>query len=216
MDAKLQIVSGKASKDVIALKLPVVIGRGRDAGLTIAHPLVSRQHCRLYESEGVLMLEDLGSTNGTFLDGRRIRQAALPPESEFSIGPLTFRALYDYAGDLSALPDPVFADQSETPSVEEVTEFEVLDEDVDFLLADDDETKPEPTPAAGTPSPPTEAETAPEDLLETTSLPTAQDETPSPKTPGKTKPSAPKPKPSSEQPADEITDEEFEKFFDDL
>ena len=110
MEAKLIVVGGKASKGAVALKLPSVIGRGREAGLTIAHPMISRRHCEIFESDGLLMVRDLGSLNGTVIDGRRIKEAPLPPDGEFTVGPLTFRAQYEYAGDLGALPETVLAD----------------------------------------------------------------------------------------------------------
>lgn len=91
MEAKLVVVAGNASKPIVDLKLPTTIGRGRDAGLMIAHPMVSRQHCELFEEDGLLMVRDLGSTNGTFLQGKRIAAAALLPETQFTVGPLTFR-----------------------------------------------------------------------------------------------------------------------------
>ncbi len=110
MDAKLIVIGGKASKGSVALKLPTVIGRGREVGLTVAHPMISRRHCELFEADGLLMVRDLGSLNGTVIDGRRIKESPLPPEGEFAVGPLTFRAQYEYEGDLDALPDAVLAD----------------------------------------------------------------------------------------------------------
>jgi hypothetical protein len=104
MDAELIVVGGKASKRAIKLKLPMIIGRGRNARLTIAHPMVSRQHTELFERDGLLMVRDLGSLNGTVVGGQRIQEAPLPPEAEFTVGPLTFRAQYTYAGDLGKLP----------------------------------------------------------------------------------------------------------------
>ncbi len=110
MDAKLIVIGGKTSKESVALKLPTVIGRGRKVGLTVAHPMISRRHCELFEADGLLMVRDLGSLNGTVIDGRRIKESPLPPEGEFAVGPLTFRAQYEYEGDLNALPDAVLAD----------------------------------------------------------------------------------------------------------
>ncbi len=111
MEAKLLVVGGKASKGSISLKLPTVIGRSREATLTIAHPMISRRHCEVYEAEGLLMIRDLGSLNGTVIGGQRIKEAPLPPDGEFSIGPLTFRAQYHYAGNLDGLPAPVLAER---------------------------------------------------------------------------------------------------------
>jgi predicted component of type VI protein secretion system len=110
MEAKLIVVGGKASKAEIALKLPTVIGRSRAAGLTIAHPMVSRQHCELFETDGLLMVRDLGSLNGTFVDGQSIKESPLPPDAKFKVGPLTFRTAYHYEGDLGKLPTPVLAE----------------------------------------------------------------------------------------------------------
>ena len=50
------------------------ISVGRDPGndITINHPQISRQHARLMRQGGMLVLEDLGSTNGTFVNGMRL------------------------------------------------------------------------------------------------------------------------------------------------
>lgn len=50
----------------------VVIGRHADCTLSIDSPLVSREHARLVREGDQWLLEDLGSTNGTFHNGRRI------------------------------------------------------------------------------------------------------------------------------------------------
>lgn len=104
MDAKLIIVGGKANKSEIGLKLPTIIGRSRDADLTMAHPMVSRQHCELYEVGGLLKIRDLGSLNGTFVGGEKIQDADLYPDTEFTVGPLTFRVAYAYLGEIASPP----------------------------------------------------------------------------------------------------------------
>ena len=111
IQVRLIVVGGKASKADVALKLPSVIGRSREAGLTIAHPMVSRRHCEVFEADGLLMIRDLGSLNGTLVAGQRIKESPLPPDSEFTVGPLTFRTQYQCQGDLSKLPPPVLAEQ---------------------------------------------------------------------------------------------------------
>ena len=111
IQVRLIVIGGKASKADVALKLPSVIGRSREAGLTIAHPMVSRRHCEVFEADGLLMIRDLGSLNGTLVAGQRIKESPLPPDSEFTVGPLTFRTLYECERDLSKLPPPVLAEQ---------------------------------------------------------------------------------------------------------
>ena len=127
MEAKLIVVVGKASKPIVDLKLPTIIGRGREAGLTIVHPMVSRQHCVLFEEQGLLMVRDLGSTNGTFLQGKRIAVAPLPPETQFTVGPLTFRTDYQYEGDLEQVPPVQFIEQAGGGEEEEL-EFVAAEE----------------------------------------------------------------------------------------
>jgi predicted component of type VI protein secretion system len=60
----------------------------------LPHPLVSRQHCELFETNGRLMVRDLGSLNGTFVNNERISEAALPPGELLTVGAVTFRAVY--------------------------------------------------------------------------------------------------------------------------
>ena len=56
---------------------PLSIGRGPDAGLRIDHPSVSRAHAELAFADGQWRLRDLGSKNGSFMDGIRVQEAAL-------------------------------------------------------------------------------------------------------------------------------------------
>jgi hypothetical protein len=134
MEANLTVIGGKTAKRNIKLKLPMTIGRSREARLAIAHPMVSRRHSELFERDGLLMVRDLGSLNGTIVGGHRVREAPLPPEAEFTVGPLTFRADYEYQGDLKSLPAAVMdpkdgAPQAVAPSDEEMPDFEVADDE---------------------------------------------------------------------------------------
>ena len=61
LDAKLVVVGGDVKTTEIKLRLPSTIGRGKSAGIVLPHPLVSRQHCELFESGGQLMVRDPGS-----------------------------------------------------------------------------------------------------------------------------------------------------------
>ena len=106
MKAKLIVVLGKTTKRVVVLHLPAVLGRSRQADVTVAHPLISRRHCEISENNGLLILRDLASLNGTMIGGRRIELAPLLPDEEFTIGPLTFRVLYEYSGDRNRFPLP--------------------------------------------------------------------------------------------------------------
>jgi pSer/pThr/pTyr-binding forkhead associated (FHA) protein len=117
MDAKLVVVGGKANKSLVSVKLPTVIGRSRQADLTVAHPMVSRKHCELYEADGLLMIRDLGSLNGLYVNGKQVSEAPLYPNAEFAVGPLTFRVEYEYTGE-GTLPVDASTVDLETPDVE--------------------------------------------------------------------------------------------------
>jgi len=63
------------------------IGRAPRADFIVDRALVSRLHCRLTLSEaGDLLLEDLDSTNGTFLNGTRVKRSAVVPGDRILVG----------------------------------------------------------------------------------------------------------------------------------
>ena len=95
MEAKLVVVGGDAKMKEIRLKLPAIVGRGKGSTLKLPHALVSRQHCEIFEANGKLMVRDLGSLNGTFINNQRITEAELPAGELLSIGTVTFRAVYE-------------------------------------------------------------------------------------------------------------------------
>lgn len=65
------------------------IGRAGNADFVVEETLVSRVHCRLVAtSEGELHLEDLSSTNGTFVNDQRVSQAALAAGDRVRLGQL--------------------------------------------------------------------------------------------------------------------------------
>ncbi len=65
-----------------------IIGRGPLADFPIATALVSRLHCLVVADDERLEVEDLGSTNGTFVNGRRIRRAVLANGDRLRVGPV--------------------------------------------------------------------------------------------------------------------------------
>lgn len=67
-------------------KARTVIGRGSDADVTIADPGTSRKHVEVLWDGERAMVRDLGSTNGSLLDGHRFTEAALSPEQTVLIG----------------------------------------------------------------------------------------------------------------------------------
>jgi hypothetical protein len=97
LNVKLVVVGGDVKTTEISLRLPATIGRGRGQSVILPHPLVSRQHCELFEAEGLLMVRDMGSLNGTFINNQKISEAPLPPGELLTVGTVTFRAVYESA-----------------------------------------------------------------------------------------------------------------------
>ena len=102
LNAKLIVVGGDVKTSELNLRLPSTIGRGRGTSIILPHPLVSRQHCELYEADGQLMVRDLGSLNGTFVNNQRITESVVAPGELLTVGTVTFRAVYETDGSLSS------------------------------------------------------------------------------------------------------------------
>ncbi|MET0671891.1 MAG: DUF3662 and FHA domain-containing protein [Microbacterium pygmaeum] len=68
------------------LKSRTVIGRGSDADITISDAGTSRKHVEILWDGERAMVRDLQSTNGTLLNGRKVTEAALAPDSTVTIG----------------------------------------------------------------------------------------------------------------------------------
>jgi len=63
-----------------------IAGRGPDADIFLGDVTVSRRHARFHVDDGGLVVEDLGSTNGTYVNGVRVERAGLGPSDEVYIG----------------------------------------------------------------------------------------------------------------------------------
>ena len=68
-----------------------LVGRKEGTDLRLNHKTVSKHHCVLVKAEGMLLVRDLGSTNGTRVNGKRIRRAALMENEQLSIAGFGFR-----------------------------------------------------------------------------------------------------------------------------
>lgn len=104
LEAKLVVVGGDAKAGEFNLTLPTVIGRGKEAGLTIPHALVSRAHTKIFERNGRLVAKDLGSLNGTFVNNTKIEgEQILEPSQLLTLGNVTFRAVYEIGDEEPAM-----------------------------------------------------------------------------------------------------------------
>jgi EAL domain-containing protein (putative c-di-GMP-specific phosphodiesterase class I) len=84
--------SAGAFRNIPIHRLPFVIGRRPDLTLCLPCPSVSKVHAEIVRVEQSLHLNDLGSTNGTFVNGRRIAdRTALSQGSLINFGTMEFR-----------------------------------------------------------------------------------------------------------------------------
>jgi pSer/pThr/pTyr-binding forkhead associated (FHA) protein len=67
-----------------------IIGRREDCDLRIPLGDVSRKHCRMIREADSLRIEDLGSSNGTYVNGQRVQEAILQPGDTVRVGPVLF------------------------------------------------------------------------------------------------------------------------------
>ena len=74
---RLVIRKGEGTGRDHALSGPCVVGRQDTAHFVLGDSLASRHHFRLVNEAGAWFLEDLGSTNGTLLNGRRVKREPL-------------------------------------------------------------------------------------------------------------------------------------------
>jgi hypothetical protein len=70
---------------------PVIVGRGADCTLLLADPTVSKRHLELRRKGGEVTLLDLGSTNGTRVNGVAVRERILADGDEISLGATVLR-----------------------------------------------------------------------------------------------------------------------------
>lgn len=114
----LVIKAGPEEGKVIDLEKPVqVIGRDNTADIPITDPEVSRKHARITNQGGQIIIEDLGSTNGTFVNNQRISSPyVLKPGELIFLGEhvtLLFEAVQDgemtipAPGRISRTPPPL-------------------------------------------------------------------------------------------------------------
>jgi predicted component of type VI protein secretion system len=71
-ELSLEVVEGPDAGQRVSLGGAVEIGREAGVGLTLNDQLVSRRHARVIPSQGVVTVEDLGSRNGTFVNGNQL------------------------------------------------------------------------------------------------------------------------------------------------
>jgi phosphoserine phosphatase RsbU/P len=100
-------VDGPALKVKVPIKGPLLIGRGPYNHVVLKDVRISRQHARIALEKDGCVVYDLGSANGTFVNGIQVSRHVLRLGDEVSVGLLTFRIA---AGSQEVALDPDVAD----------------------------------------------------------------------------------------------------------
>jgi hypothetical protein len=84
----LRFISGKyqGGEFPIATEKQILIGRSSDLDMVLVEDMVSRKHARIAMQTDQIWIEDLGSTNGTFVNGEKIKRARLKEGDRVLIG----------------------------------------------------------------------------------------------------------------------------------
>ncbi len=87
-----ELAARAARTSVLVRQLPLdrdvlTIGRSAAADLRLDSPIVSKLHARIVRRDGGFAVEDLGSSNGTYVGGRRVETASVGPGDRIVVGP---------------------------------------------------------------------------------------------------------------------------------
>lgn len=124
--AVLRGVSGSYFGKIIPLRGRLVIGRGSDCDLVLDEPEMSRRHALIENTGDVIFLRDLGSSNGTFVNGVQVRNAVLHPDDQIAFDHNRF--LLEAPG-LPGRDQPGSADETHAPNITQTMRAVRLPED---------------------------------------------------------------------------------------
>ena len=93
----------------LAIDRPLIIGSGTETDVCLADPYASRRHCQLIPSPDGLVLRDLQSLNGTWIEELRVVEVILPPRASFRVGHTLLSITGPAPKEKSAAKAPVFS-----------------------------------------------------------------------------------------------------------
>src|SRR5262249_29759523 len=137
MRAQLIPLDGGAPVDIT--KDLTLVGRKEECDLKIQHKSVSKMHCILVKTDGLLLLRDLGSTNGTRVNGHRVRRAALLPKDQLSIAGFKYQV---HLGPGEAKPEKPQAEHEYTQQMDQKEISKILHKSKSQSLNDSSEDLP--------------------------------------------------------------------------
>src|SRR3954453_14178518 len=88
---KAELVPDNGDPPIQITRDVTVVGRREFCDVQVNDPSLSKRHCVLVKTDGLLVIRDLGTTNGTKVKGQRIRWAALLPDDRITLGAYKLR-----------------------------------------------------------------------------------------------------------------------------
>ena len=88
---KAELIPTEGGEPIPITRDVTVVGRREYCDVQVDHPSLSKRHCVLVKTDGLLVIRDLATTNGTKVKGQKIRWAALLPEDKIQLGTVKFR-----------------------------------------------------------------------------------------------------------------------------
>lgn len=104
---RARLVPADPGQEIELAKDLTLVGRDAICDARLEHKSVSKLHCVLVKSDGLVLVRDLGSTNGTRVNGTRIRRAALLPDDWLMIASVRYAVKFGSALDTLSEPPPV-------------------------------------------------------------------------------------------------------------
>jgi pSer/pThr/pTyr-binding forkhead associated (FHA) protein len=87
-----KLIPADGSRPIALVRDVTIVGRKRGlADIVLDHQGISKLHCAIAKTDGLLFVRDLGSTNGTKVNGQRVTRGALLPGDELAFGSQKFR-----------------------------------------------------------------------------------------------------------------------------
>ena len=118
MRAQLMPLDGGPPIEIV--KDLTIVGRKEDCDVRLDHKSVSKMHCVIVRTDGLLLLRDLGSTNGTRVNGQRVRRAVLKPDDQLTIAHFKFRVHLGPDTPVPAAPQVLASEHTQALDAREV------------------------------------------------------------------------------------------------